>query len=168
MLFFEFSNLSIDDLETAMIKINLLDHDFIGANNLIGHFTVDMSFIYKMNKDHELYRMWIAVTDPNDETSTITGYIKITINVLGPGDKPPVHDPTKDLKKLDDNGVSKLFTPGRVKMTGHIIKFNIYRAEHLAPLDLISNALDSYVKIAFAGNKALTKVIEQDRNPEFN
>jgi hypothetical protein len=57
-----------------------------------------------MNKDHELYKMWIAVTDVSDETSSINGFIKVTINVLGPGDKPPVHDPTKDLKNVNDNG----------------------------------------------------------------
>jgi C2 domain len=37
-LFFEYTNLKVDELEIAMIKINLLDHDFIGANNLIGSF----------------------------------------------------------------------------------------------------------------------------------
>ena len=57
-----------EDLETGMIKISLMDHDFIGANNLIGQFTVDMSYIYKMNKDHELYKMWVAMTDTADET----------------------------------------------------------------------------------------------------
>lgn len=60
-----------------------------------------MAYIYKMNDNHELYRMWIAMTDPNDETSEIRGYVKVTINVLGPGDKPPVHDPTKNLKSAD-------------------------------------------------------------------
>lgn len=70
---------------------------------------------------------------------------------MGPGDKPPVHDPTKDLKDKNDNGASKLFAPGRVKMEGHIVKFSVYRAEHLAPLDLLSNSCDSYVKISFAG-----------------
>lgn len=79
-----------------------------------------------------------------------------------------MHDPTKDLKDVNNNGVSKLFTPGRVKMTGHMIKFQIFRAEHLAPLDLIENLLDPYVKISFAGTKAETKVISKDRNPEFN
>ena len=120
-----------------MIKISLLDHDFIGANNLIGQFTVDISFIYKMNTDHELYKMWVAMTDMNDETQAINGYVKISINVLGPGDKPPIHDPTKALKDKNDHGVSKLFTPGRVKMSGHVVKFTIFRAEHLAPLDLV-------------------------------
>ena len=51
-----------------------------------------------MNKDHELYRMWVAMTDTTDETQAVNGYLKITINVLGPGDKPPVHDPLKNLK----------------------------------------------------------------------
>ena len=68
-----------------------------------------------MNKDHELYRMWVAITDPNDETQSVNAFLKITINVLGPGDKPPVHDPLKDLKNVNDNGKPKLFTPGRIK-----------------------------------------------------
>ena len=41
--------------------------------------------------------------------------------MLGPGDKPPVHDPSKNLKDKNDNGVAKLFTPGRVKLTSHLI-----------------------------------------------
>jgi hypothetical protein len=68
LLFFEFTKVSLDVLETSMIKISLMDHDFIGANNLIGQFTVDVSYIYKMNKDHELFKMWVAMTDMNDET----------------------------------------------------------------------------------------------------
>lgn len=91
-----------------------------------------------MNKDHELYRMWVAMTDITDETQGINGFLKISINVLGPGDKPPQHNPIKDaVLNRNDNGAPKLFIPGRVKMTGHLIKFCIFRAEHLAPLDLL-------------------------------
>jgi hypothetical protein len=68
LLFFEFQNMKLEDLDTAMIKVSLLDHDFIGSNNLIGQFTVDLAYIYKMNKEHELYRMWVAMTDVADET----------------------------------------------------------------------------------------------------
>jgi Ca2+-dependent lipid-binding protein len=171
-LFYEFTGKSIDDLETGMIKIRLMDHDFIGSNNLLGTFTVDVSFIYKMNTDHELYRMWVAMTDPNDETQAINAFLKISINVLGPGDKPPVHDPSKGLKDKEDSGVTKLFTPGRVKMAGHIVKICIYRCEHLAPLDFesigVDPSLDPYVKVSFAGSKAVSKYIKKNRNPEFN
>lgn len=168
MLFFEFQNLRTQDLETAMIQVNLLDHDMVGANNMLGSFTVDISYIYRMNKDHELYRMWVAVTDPTDETQAINGYLKLTINVLGPGDKPPVHDPSKNLLDKNDNGVNELFTPSRVQLQGHIIKYTIFRAEHLAPLDLESNNLDPYVKISFAGTKSESKAFKKTRNPEFN
>jgi C2 domain len=88
--------------------------------------------------------------------------------VLGPGDKPPFHDPTKGLIEKSDNGVNKLFAPGRVKLTGHMIKFSIYRAEHLAPLDLVSNSVDSYIKISYAGIKIESKTIKNNRNPHFN
>lgn len=53
-------------------------------------------------------------------------------------------------------------------MAGHIIKFGIYRAEHLAPLDLVQNNVDPYFKISFAGAKAESKTINDDRNPEFD
>jgi FerI (NUC094) domain/C2 domain len=121
-----------------------------------------------MNKDHELYRMWIGLTDIQDETGGINGFVKISINVLGPGDKPPVHDPSKDLKNKDDNGAPKLFTPGRAKMKSHMVKVCVFRCEHLAPLDLLENTIDPYVKVAFAGKAAQTKVIDNNRNPEFN
>jgi len=42
-MFFEYTNLSLDDLETGMIKISLMDHDVIGSNNLIGQSTLDIS-----------------------------------------------------------------------------------------------------------------------------
>lgn len=168
MLFFEFSNLKTIELETAMIRINLMDHEFIGSNNLIGTFTVDVSHIYRMNKDHELFRMWVALTDPSDETQQINAYLRLTINVLGPGDKPPVHDPSKNLVDKNDNGVNKLFAPSRVKMQGHVIKMTIYRAEHLAPLDLLSNSIDPYVKVSFAGTKSESKTIKSNRNPIYN
>lgn len=67
-LFFEFQKVKAEELDIAMIKIDLMDHDFIGANNLLGSFAVDLAFIYKMNLNHELYRMWVAITDMNDET----------------------------------------------------------------------------------------------------
>ncbi len=127
-----------------------------------------MSYIYKMNKDHELFKMWIPLTDVSDETSEINGYLKVSINVLGPGDKPPVHDPSKNLKNKNDNGVSKLFTPGRAKMQGHVIKLSLFRCEHLAPLDLLTNSVDPYLKLSFAGKCSESKTVKTDRNPEFN
>jgi C2 domain/FerI (NUC094) domain len=112
--------------------------------------------------------MWVVLTDPSDETQAINGYVRLTINVLGPGDKPPVHDPSKGLKDKNDNGVNELFTPSRVKLQGHVINFNVYRAEHLAPLDVLSNSVDPYIKISYAGAKAESRTVKENRNPHYN
>ena len=75
----------------------------MGSDALIGAFSVDLSYIYQL-KNHELYRRWVALTDTTDETEGIQGYLKLSINVLGPGDKPPVHDPTEAIKDKGSNG----------------------------------------------------------------
>jgi hypothetical protein len=49
MLFFEFDGLKINDLETGMIELTLLDHESLGANNVLGTFSVDIAYIYRMN-----------------------------------------------------------------------------------------------------------------------
>ena len=121
-----------------------------------------------MNLDHELYKRWVAITDPTDETAEIKGYVKLSISVLGPGDKPVVHDPKKELKNKKDNGVNKLFTPGGTKLKSHQIKIVVYRCEHLAPLDELTNNIDPYVKVSFAGASAETAAVPENRNPVFN
>lgn len=121
-----------------------------------------------MNKDHELYRKFVALNDPTDESGDIKGYVKVSISVMGPGDRPPVHDPSKNLKKKGDAGESKIFSPGRCKMQGHAVKLCIFKAEHLAPLDLLENTIDPYIIASFAGTKAETRTIDNNRNPKYN
>jgi hypothetical protein len=56
------------DIESGMITLNLLDHDNLRSNNFLGSFSVDIAYIYRLNKNHEIYRVWVAMTDPQDET----------------------------------------------------------------------------------------------------
>lgn len=67
-----------------------------------------------MNSDHELYRKWVILTDTTDATEGVKGYLRVTINVLGPGDRPPVHNAQKDLKNVDDDGQDNIFSAGHV------------------------------------------------------
>jgi dysferlin len=104
-----------------MVELTLMDHETFGSDKVLGTFSVDLAYVYRMNKHHELYRMWIAMTDPAEFDQKVTGFLRVTINVLGPGDKPPFHDPSKNLKNKNDNGVNELFMPSRIKMTPHLI-----------------------------------------------
>ena len=58
---------------------------------------------------HELYRKWVALTAPfsardnflvKDDRGGIQGYLKLSITLLAPGDKPVVHDDDEG----DDDG----------------------------------------------------------------
>ena len=146
----------------------MYDHNIFTSNDFIGKFTVDAAYIYQLNSDHELYRKWVVLTDTTDVTEGVRGYLRVTINVLGPGDRPPVHDERKDLKIKDDAGENHIFSPGHIDKTWYLMKFNLYRAEHLPPLDLYNNKLDPYLSIAFAGVNIKSNYISDNRNPEFN
>ena len=167
-LFFDLKNVSTTDLEDTVINLSLYDHNSVAFNAFLGAFSVDAAYIYQMNGDHELYRSWVWLTDTTDATEGVKGYLRVTINVLGPGDRPPVHDEKRDLKDKKNNGVSNLFSPGLVDRTEMVVKINIYRAEHLPAMDWYSGKLDPYVKASFAGSGWETKVIYSDQNPEFD
>jgi hypothetical protein len=167
-LFFTLEDVSEFQLEQTVISISLFDYNWLSTNSFLGKFTIDAAYIYQMNPDHELFRKWVIMTDTTDATEGVKGYVRVTINVLGPGDRPPVHNALKDLKKKDDDGESNIFSPGHVEKKGMLFKFNIYRAEHLPPLDLYNNKIDPYVKVSFAGVGIKTKEVQNNRNPQFD
>lgn len=167
-LYFELTDVSEIQLEQTVIELSLYDHNSLATNTFLGKFTVDAAYIYQMNSDHELYRKWVILTDTTDATEGVKGYLRVTINVLGPGDRPPVHDANKDLKIKDDAGENHIFSPGHVEKKGYLVKFNLYKAEHLPPMDLYNNKIDPYLVISFAGVCIKSKYVNDARNPEFN
>ena len=113
-LFFQIDKVSATELEQTVIDLSLSDYNSFSTNSFIGKFTIDAAYIYQMNPDHELYRKWVILTDTTDATEGAKGYLRVTINVLGPGDRPPVHNANKDLKNREDDGENNIFSPGHV------------------------------------------------------
>ena len=70
-LFFSFTNLSMEELTTAEIEIGVYDHNTLSKDAMIGMFSVDLSFVYELNKDHEIYRKWVILQDTTDESEGI-------------------------------------------------------------------------------------------------
>jgi Ca2+-dependent lipid-binding protein len=66
MLFFTLKNVAQEDLDSAELNLSCFDYNTIGSNATIGMFNVDLSYLYKMNKNHELYRRWVPLMDPDD------------------------------------------------------------------------------------------------------
>ena len=125
-LYFHLKGTSQSELEQTVITLSLYDHNSFAFDSFLGRFTVDAAYIYQMNDDHELYRRWVCLTDTSDATEGIKGYLRVTINVLGPGDRPPVHDAKRDELEKEKGGVQDIFSPGHVERQGLLVKFNAY------------------------------------------
>ena len=66
---------------------------------MVGSYDFPLAWVYG-KKSHEVYRRWIALVNPDaldqESASKVQGYLKLTVAVLGPGDKITAHDPTTD------------------------------------------------------------------------
>jgi hypothetical protein len=52
---------------------------------------------------HEIHRRWAVLTDPA-APNLVCGYLKFSAAVIGPGDKPVVHDAAEDAKRERESG----------------------------------------------------------------
>lgn len=85
-VFLEPLNVDRITAEKSKIYLKLVDKNFV-RNKCIGEFDFDVSRIY-FRKNHALLHKWIALSNPNEEDySTITGYIKVSIAVTTVGDE---------------------------------------------------------------------------------
>ena len=167
-LYFHLKKISQDELEQTVIKLSLYDHNSLSFDSFLGCFTIDAAYIYQMNSDHELYRRWVALSDTTDKTEGVKGYLKVTVNVLGPDDKPPVHNEQKDKQDNVEDEDESIFSPGRIEKQGMLVKFNWYVAEDLPQLDRIYAKCDSYIKVTFAGVTNQTNVVNNRDHPKFD
>ena len=109
-----------------------------------------------------MYHTWLTLTDPTDEREGIMGYLFVDVAVLGPNDEMVVHEVSKkDGAKKDSTA------PVKVKLFGHVIQFQLIKAENMPPLDLTTDSIDAYVHINYSGGQIKSSVVTS-RNPVFH
>jgi hypothetical protein len=60
----------------------------------------------------QYYHQWVGITDPlNEKDKGIQGYLKLSVSVLGPGDKMYIHDPALEVGVRDAAAVPSTLTP---------------------------------------------------------
>ena len=62
-----------------------------GREQVIGSYELDVTSIY-FSYQHEMYRVWMTLTDPTDEREGTMGFLQVNVCALGPEDEAPVHD----------------------------------------------------------------------------
>uniref|UniRef100_A0A7S3JR17 C2 domain-containing protein n=1 Tax=Aureoumbra lagunensis TaxID=44058 RepID=A0A7S3JR17_9STRA len=177
-------NLDKDIFKESSIKISVNDArppgiGVIVRDTLIGSYVVDASYVY-YQKNHELYRVWVAlINDRDPEDQAIQGYLKLSVQVIGPGDRVVVHDESEARqkeKKEDmraDGGISGMvIMPPAMKREIKWLVTTIWRAEYLPIMDaavgnIMQGGIDAFVQMEFGDIKPLrtkTKTVKGDRD----
>nr|XP_026691852.1 myoferlin isoform X2 [Ciona intestinalis] len=181
MFLFTFKE-SLKELCDYIFEFTVNNSRNMRSDGLIGTFKLDVGSIYNQ-PEHAYVKKWLLLTDPDDNSNSTQGYLKITICVLGAGDQPP--DETEDIAEEDDVD-GNLLTPAGASMRSAYFTLRVYGAEDLPQMDLAffenikqklgltndeniaKSLVDPYLKFKFAGKKVKTKVLLKTNHPEWN
>ena len=85
-MFFEPRNIHSSKIEMETITIKVMNKG-IFRDEMIGTYEFDMTTVYFKEK-HAIQHQWLALYNPEgDDFSEITGNLKVSIAVQGPGDE---------------------------------------------------------------------------------
>ncbi|EDV22851.1 uncharacterized protein TRIADDRAFT_58489 [Trichoplax adhaerens] len=147
-------------------------------NSLLGSFKIDIGTVYE-EEEHAFINKWILLTDPDDGSAGVKGYLKICAMVLAAGDEAP-NIPTNFPD--EDDMEANLLQPAGIQLRSATFALKVYRAEDLPRMDVgflqgikkvfgsddQKELVDPYFKFSYAGRKAKTRVEYSCDNPEWN
>ncbi|XP_054441637.1 fer-1-like protein 5 [Pteronotus mesoamericanus] len=144
------------------ILIQVMNSSVMRYNAEIGRFQTDIGFIYH-SPGHTLLRKWLGLCNPNEPSSGVRGYLKVTICAVGVGDQALVDQ--KMPYGADDTNV-QIFKSAMVPIKMAYLQFFIYCAEdlHLKKYHSVSPVLE----VELIGEKLKTQVKTQTENPIWN
>ena len=99
MLYFNF-NERPKDLFDKVIELKVLNSKVLILESLIGSFKFDVGMVYD-EPDHCFIHKWLLLTDPDDPSAGAKGYLKFSINVIGPGEDPTPSPSTMSQESVD-------------------------------------------------------------------
>ena len=88
-VFFFNLNLSESELCDEIILFEIYNSRTFRSNMKIGRFKIDIGYIYSQIK-HSIQRKWLLLSNEDDRMTGAKGYLKVSVNILGSGDEPPV------------------------------------------------------------------------------
>ncbi|EQC29478.1 hypothetical protein SDRG_12726 [Saprolegnia diclina VS20] len=171
ILIFNFRELDKEIVEMGAIKLRVMDANTLTRAELIGETQFDTSFVYS-HINHQICNQWLGLIAPGHDS--VQGYLRVSITILGPGDKfspPPPLGPA-------DSGVDGVMMPPSIKQEVNFLVATVHVGEHLVPMDSLlgglKQGLDAYVEVSLGSNDGVrtrvkTKSGERHLlNPAFN
>jgi len=166
LFYIELPDMKKHDLETANVRLDVRNSNGLGAEgDLIGSFQIDFEYVYFLNEAHEFYRQWIPLVDMEDpDDSGIQGTMLVSVTIIGPGEKAPIHNRKKEIEEENNgNGKNKILCklPSPVQQELHFLCLNLYRGTEIPPMDSTfgQKSIDAYVRIKFSDQIIKSKVV---------
>ncbi|CAM9402960.1 unnamed protein product [Ectocarpus sp. 12 AP-2014] len=165
VLYFNLPNLSRDQLMQATVNLRVLDANTFLRDSLIGSYQFDLLGIY-VEKGHEVYRVWVALRDAESgEERGVQGFLKLSVTVLGPGDRQRVHDMVEEMqeelaKEAETGGGGRgglvLMGPALIPQDLRFLVVYVFSAEGLPGFSSVGiPSVNALVQVDFAGNPPL-------------
>ncbi|OXB60658.1 hypothetical protein ASZ78_001447 [Callipepla squamata] len=174
-----------DVMFDKIIKLSVIhSKNILRSGTLVGSFKMDVGTVYTQPvfctpyfipikdslvlwlPEHQFYHKWAILSDPEDLTAGLKGYLKCDIAVVGKGDN--IKTPHKANETEEDDIEGNLLLPDGVPPERQWARFyiKIYRAEGLPRMNtsIMANVkkaligenkdlVDPYVQVVFAGQK---------------
>eukprot|EP00939_MAST-03C_sp_MAST-3C-sp1_P003752 g3752.t1 len=162
----------VDTLQKEQIRVMICDAHKWGSreHREVGSFTFDLTDVYYRNENHEYYHQWIGLT--RGGATEISGYLQVTVTVLGPCDKKIHHRDEDDFDyDFDDtqfgvgDGHNLLMPPNLTKIK-RWIALTIYRGEDLPKISSLS-CEGLAIHVEFDHETARTRVAKNPQDMFF-
>ncbi|XP_010185107.1 PREDICTED: otoferlin-like, partial [Mesitornis unicolor] len=169
-----------DVMFDKIIKLSVIhSKNLLRSGTLVGSFKMDVGTVYTQ-PEHQFYHKWAILSDPEDLTAGLKGYLKCDIAV-GKGDN--IKTPHKANETDEDDIEGNLLLPDGVPPERQWARFyiKIYRAEGLPRMNtsIMANVkkaligenkdlVDPYVQVVFAGQKGKTSIQKSSYEPLWN
>eukprot|EP00300_Choanocystis_sp_HF-7_P005500 c14114_g1_i1.p1 GENE.c14114_g1_i1~~c14114_g1_i1.p1 ORF type:complete len:1293 (+),score=373.40 c14114_g1_i1:49-3879(+) len=169
LMFWELPDMTLDTFEYGKINISLFDTNTPLRQHLIGSYEFDFMNIYQ-RPNHELYKTWIALTDPTDTKEGVQALLKVSITLLGPGDEPVIRKEDEEDKNEEGAEETELLMPPRMPTEDHLLFIQVHHAKNLPKVDglLQGGSIDPFIVVNFAGVTVQTRSEKNNQNPVFN
>ncbi|XP_021491111.1 otoferlin isoform X6 [Meriones unguiculatus] len=174
-------HVSPDVMFDKIIKISVIhSKNLLRSGTLVGSFKMDVGTVYSQ-PEHQFHHKWAILSDPDDISAGLKGYVKCDVAVVGKGDN--IKTPHKANETEEDDIEGNLLLPEGVPPERQWARFyvKIYRAEGLPRMNtsLMANVkkafigenkdlVDPYVQVFFAGQKGKTSVQKSSYEPLWN
>jgi len=157
-LFLDLTDMDEETVEATSILFAVYDADLISRNDLIGSYTFNLLDVY-YHKNHAQRNIWLGLVDElNPKDSGIQGYGKVSVCVLGPGDKAVIDDSEIE----GDTG--EILLPPNIQLDLRFLRVAIYQGADLPLMDSANlvrsvGGIDAYVLANFDSSNCKTKTI---------